>query len=112
VTDTNSQDTPSPKTKRCSHCGAMNPAGADWCALCFERFQTTSPESPLHEASPPPTPDLLPPALFPPNPERKEWTIGRVISRVLAVVAILSGLLAVGFFLLLSLAVSSFGSNK
>jgi hypothetical protein len=44
--------------------------------------------------------------------ERKKWTVGRVITWVVAIVLISSGLITVGFFLFLTIAMSSYGSNK
>lgn len=36
-------------TKRCPHCGGLNPANADWCGQCLERF--TPKPAPVPEAS-------------------------------------------------------------
>ena len=41
-------------TKRCPHCGGLNPAGADWCGQCLERF------TPIPAAEP--EPELVAPA--------------------------------------------------
>lgn len=42
----------------------------------------------------------------------KPWTTGRVIGWIVAAIAIASGLAAVGFFIFISVAMASFGSNK
>lgn len=42
------------ETKRCPHCGGLNPAGADWCGQCLERF------APPPGAEPEPAPEAIP----------------------------------------------------
>lgn len=36
-------------TKRCPHCGGLNPADADWCGQCLERFTPPPVEEPEAE---------------------------------------------------------------
>lgn len=43
-------------TKRCPHCGGLNPVAADWCGQCLERF--TPP--PAAEPEPSPEPVVVP----------------------------------------------------
>lgn len=40
-------------TKRCPHCGGLNPAGAEWCGQCLERFAPP----PSAEPEPQPAPE-------------------------------------------------------
>jgi hypothetical protein len=42
----------------------------------------------------------------------KKWTVGRVIAWIVAIALIGSGLIAIGFFLLMSIAMANYGSNK
>lgn len=37
------------ETKRCPHCGGLNPAGAEWCGQCLERFTPPAPAEPEPE---------------------------------------------------------------
>jgi hypothetical protein len=34
------------QTKQCPNCGAKNPASAEWCSLCLERFKAPAPVAP------------------------------------------------------------------
>ena len=53
-------------TKRCPHCGGLNPANADWCGQCLERFTPKPAPAPVAPASvaaapqPAPSPELDP----------------------------------------------------
>jgi len=44
--------------------------------------------------------------------ERKKWTVGRVIAWIAAIILIGSGLITVGFFVLMTVAMASYGSSK
>ena len=103
MTAKDGSNTSSPDAKRCLHCNALNPAKADWCTQCHKRF----PDSPLQASPRPP-----PPPPYRRTREKKKWTPGRVIAWIVAAIAIVSGLLAVAFFVLMSIAMSSFGNNK
>lgn len=46
-------------TKRCPHCGGLNPAAADWCGQCLERF-TPKPAAPAEPGPPPPPVSVAP----------------------------------------------------
>lgn len=39
-------------TKRCPHCGGLNPAGADWCGQCLERFAPPPSAEPEPQVAP------------------------------------------------------------
>lgn len=43
-------------TKRCPHCGGLNPVAADWCGQCLERFTPL----PVAEPEPEPVPVVAP----------------------------------------------------
>ena len=40
-------------TKRCPHCGGLNPVNADWCGQCLERFTPKPAPAPVAVAPPP-----------------------------------------------------------
>ena len=99
-----------PNMQRCPKCGASNPAEADWCSQCLERFSEPSPQAPAAEpAATAPAPAGAP---APRAPERKKLTGGQIVGAVLVVMLCVAGLATVGFYVLVSIAMLSFGSNK
>lgn len=47
------------ETKRCPHCGGLNPVTADWCGQCLERFNPKPTPAPAPMAPPLPARDAL-----------------------------------------------------
>ena len=109
MTETSGPQTTPPNKKRCPRCGASNPATADWCTLCLERF---SEPIPVTEPVPPPLVPQDPEPPAPPDQQPTRWTVGKVLTTVVAIIAIASGLLVAGFFLLMTVAMANFGSGK
>ena len=101
MAETRQPSQPPRDTRRCPHCRALNPADADWCSQCLERFKAS------------PVPPSPPPGEF---PAWKKPKVGELLAAIAATMLIIGGLTVAGFFLLLSLLMSmdsgGFGSNK
>ena len=50
-------------TKRCPHCGGLNPVNADWCGQCLERFTPKPAPAPVAVAAAPPVAAVDEPAV-------------------------------------------------